>query len=262
MRRLAEQDREDRQQALRAISPLPEPLRKPAQHQPPRYASLTPAQLTKSFPNLLSFDISFNFFCGLDETVSGLIELKRLKMLMVTGNPMCLRRNYSTVITSQLLGLNSLDGTPIIKEEEKSKDREVNDINDLMGMLYAEDRLKQQALEAEKNKKGGAKDPAKDKKLPEAKKEAAKQPVKPIQSKLEPQPSMEFDPMNVAHFETTGLSHPFKMIFSVKTLEKVDGVFFDDIEGQERDKTMSCYWFDFSFSRPLIIRRQAPFDQR
>ena len=207
-------------------------------------------------------DISYNFFCDLDETVNGLIELKRLKVLMVVGNPMCLRRNYPTVITSQLLGLINLDGYEIIKEEEKSKERVVNDINDLMAILYAEDRLKQQALEAEKNKKGGAKDTGKEKKPAEPKKEPAKQPVKSVQSKLEPQPSLEFDPMNVALFETTGFKHPFKMVFSVKTLEKVDGIFFDDIEGQEREKIMSYYWFDFSFSSISFRRWQALLFQR
>lgn len=181
---------------------------------------------------------------------------------MIVGNPMCLRRNYPTVITSQLLGLVNLDGAAIIKQEEKSKARDVNDINDLLSMLYAEDRLKKQALEAEKNKKGGAKDAGKDKKPPEAKKEPAKQPPKPVQSKLEPQPSMEFDPMNVAHFETAGFKHPFKMTFSVKTLERVEGVFFDDLEGQEREKTMSSYWFEYSFSRLSVTRRKAPLDSR
>lgn len=181
---------------------------------------------------------------------------------MIIGNPMCLRRNYSTVITSQLLGLVNLDGVPIIKEEEKSKERDVNDINDLMAILYAEDRLKQQALEAEKNKKGGVKDTGKDKKPPETKKEPAKPPAKPVVSKLEPQPSMEFDPLNVAHFETAGFKHPFKMVFSIKTLERVDGIFFDDVEGQDREKTMSCYWFEFSFSRLLVNRWQTSLNQR
>lgn len=120
-------------------------------------------------------DISYNYFRELDSTISELIGLKKLKVLYLLGNPLCLVRNYSDIIISQLIGLTNLDGVQIVKEEEESMSREVNDINDLMSMLFAEDRLKQQALEAEKNKKGPQ---GKDKKLPEPKKDLTKQTIK------------------------------------------------------------------------------------
>lgn len=61
--------------------------------------------------------------------------------------------------------------------------------------------------------------------------------------------------MKMLKFSEESIKVPLRLLFSVQTLEKVDGVFFEDAEGLEKEKTMSCYWVEFEISKHTLFIR-------
>jgi Leucine-rich repeat (LRR) protein len=52
----------------------------------------------KVFPNLFSLDVSYNELCDMNLTLVWLMQLSKLRMLSLEGNPLVLTNNYLRVI--------------------------------------------------------------------------------------------------------------------------------------------------------------------
>lgn len=201
---------------------------------------------------------------GLTNCLAG---FSSIKVLWIAGNPVTLRRKYIELIKLELGSLKMLDGVNVGKEEKEDTSKGMNNINTLKDLLFAEERERAAKAEAEAaNKKGGAK---KDDKKPaiDPKKAAAdaKTPgkVKGVESsaselKMVHQNSMEFDPLHKKElFEIPeGVKHAYKIRISVKTLEKADSVYFEDLTDEpdmKRENLMASFWIEYDFGSLRLI---------
>lgn len=69
----------------------------------------TGTDFAKSFPNLMSLDLSHNELCNLSATLGILKNISGLRMLGIDGNPLCLLRKWRSILLEDLLMLRVLD---------------------------------------------------------------------------------------------------------------------------------------------------------
>jgi Leucine-rich repeat (LRR) protein len=77
-----------------------------------RQTALT--SIVKLFPNLFSLDLAFNDLCDLGTASTWIMQLEKLKMLSLEGNPMTLIPFYREVFTERMPNLKVVDGLPVV----------------------------------------------------------------------------------------------------------------------------------------------------
>lgn len=214
-------------------------------------------------PNLLALDFSYNYIKTVASIVPSLIQLQSLKSLWLAGNPCSLQRRYRAVVSEDCKSLEIVDGVRVRKEQGAVAESHVRDFDDLMNVLFKEDREKAAAkAEAEKNQKKGpaGKDDKKaDKKAdkPSTMVMGAKlqqdKDKKELEPKLQTMGSMEQLPNDLQlHFEPDpNIIDPFKLLVSIRTLEKAETVFLDDLAEDPQAKKedyQACFWIEFDLS--------------
>jgi hypothetical protein len=216
-------------------------------------------------PQLLALDYSYNYVKSVASIVPSLIQLYHIKSLWLAGNPCSLQRRYRAVVSEDCKSLEIVDGVRVRKEEGAVVESQVKDFDQLMNVLFKEDREKAAAkAEAEKNQKKGP--PGKDDKKGDKKGEkpttvamGTKLQLEKEKDKKEPLPilhtmgSMEFDTNVQSQFEMDpSITDPFKILLSVRTLEKVETVFFEELADDPQAKKedyQACFWIEFDLSK-------------
>ena len=235
-------------------------------------------QVAKSFPNLLSLDVSFNYLTNIVQTSASLISLRQLKVLYLTGNPITIIRNYIDSVKNELPNLKRLDGVVVSKEETEVKVGGVNNIAALKDILFAEDREKARLEAEEKNKKPGQPAKKDDKKAPPADKKAvsqvdSKKDLKKPAPLIDPktgkptvveenltdkkqsssQRSIDVDPGKPNLWDMpSDIKTPFKVKLAISTAEKLPAIHFDDLseeQSSKKENTMSSYWLEYNLSK-------------
>lgn len=211
-------------------------------------------------PSLLALDFSFNYATTVTSILPSLIALQSLKTLWLAGNPCSLQRGYRTLIAEDCRSVDIVDGMRVRKDETEELSSQTKNFNDLMNNLFKEDREKAAAkAEAEKNtKKGPVKDDKtkKDDKLKKDEKPAATraQLDKKDPPKLQTMGSMELGANQLSYFEMSPeITNPFKVYMSIRTLEKINTVYFDDLADDpsfKREDVQACFWIEFDLSKP------------
>lgn len=206
-------------------------------------------------PNLIALDCSFNLIVSTSSVIDSLISLSSLKSLWLDGNPCSLQRRYRWIIADDLHSLDYIDGVRVSKNEDDDKENKINDITSVMDLLFKEDREKAAKLEAEKNVKKGpaAKDPkakvVEDKTKKDDKTKKAPEPEKP---KLQTLGSMEIHMNPLSKFPIDpDVKVPYRIMLSVKVLEKINAVFFEDVAedpAAKKEDFMSCFWLELVLS--------------
>lgn len=203
----------------------------------------------KFMPSLVALDLSFNYLTAVSAVVDCLQSLTSLKALWLAGNPCSLERRYRWKIADDIHSLDHIDNVRVSKNEDEDKIDRINDINDLMSMLYKEDRELAAKQESEKNtKKGPATKDSKAKATDDKAKKGTETP-----KQLKTMGSIEIVNDQLANFKSNpDIRSPFRIYFTVKVLEKIDCVIFEDLAedpSKKKEDYMSSYWFEFEFSK-------------
>ena len=64
---------------------------------------------------LISLDVSHNYLCNVQELLSALKPLQKLRNLMITGNPFCLDQSTPNRVLDGLKQLVYLDGHSVVE---------------------------------------------------------------------------------------------------------------------------------------------------
>lgn len=154
-----------------------------------------------------------------------------------------------------------VDGDRVRPDDNAIPESAVGKFDDLLAVLFKEDREKAAKVEAEKNvKKVPGKD---DKKKDEKKKDDRQSPVaqkrdmdKKLQPDLKTMGSVEFENDHfkiMEKFEVNeNITNPFKIQLSVRTLEKAETIYFDELADDpnfKKDDFQACFWIEFDLSR-------------
>lgn len=78
------------------------------------------ATIANNFPNLFCLDAAFNGLCDFREACTVLEPLENIKMLYLTGNPLCLTSKYREILKQRCQSLRILDGSPAFTEAEEN----------------------------------------------------------------------------------------------------------------------------------------------
>lgn len=126
-----------------------------------------------SFPVLLSLDLSFNNIEDLSEVTNSLKAVVSLRMLGIEGNPLCLLRNWKSILIDELQQIKVLDLEDLKVDEDDEIDPKKDTFQALMGNMWGEKWIEEAAEQREDELKGNAGGKGA-KKKPDPKKDAAK----------------------------------------------------------------------------------------
>lgn len=160
-------------------------------------------------------------------------------------------------VAEDLKSLKLVDGIKVRQDENELLQAQTKNFDDLMNTLFKEDREKAAAkAEADKNaKKGPAKDDKKkdDKKKDDKKVDDKKQEKPGNAAKLVTMGSLELVNDQMGKFELTpDVTNPFKIRVSIRTLEKAETVFFEELADDpnlKKEDYQTSYWVEFDLSR-------------
>jgi hypothetical protein len=218
----------------------------------------------KSFPALISLDLSFNDLQVLSDVTESLKHVNSLRMFGIQGNPLCLIRSWKRLLIEDMKQIKVLDLEDLKKDEDVDIDPKSDTFQALMGNLWGDTWAEEAAQQREEEAKGagakaggkkkdlkkdaqakGAKKPVEDKK---PKKEEVKKPDPKNNKtlagkKAEQEPTMGFDDGESSKMSGMVKSMVFdkhsdddKMLtfkIEVKTLENIQPVFLEDLETEE-----------------------------
>lgn len=215
-------------------------------------------------PHLLALDYSYNYVTSVESVMPSLITLQSLKALWLAGNPCSLQRCYHARVADECKAIETVDGLRVRQDETERLQSQTKNFDDLMECLFKEDREKAAAkAEAEKNAKKG---PQKDDKKKDDKN---KKEDKPTPATTKPQ-LMTMGSIDLAHdqlskFEQNpDVKYPFKLLLSIRTLEKAETVFFEELADDpnlKKEDFQACFWLEFAFSRRVSPRWEAHRDE-
>lgn len=212
-------------------------------------------------------DYSHNNLTHLQETTNVLLKApgvsQNLKSLTVASNPLTLTRGYVDQLKVQLVNLKFIDFCSVEKEDSGESATKLNNIKDIVQVLFEEEIKEREREKEAANTKGGkgakAAAAAKENAAKAAKdaKKGAKD-VDPKKNAQEMEKMGSFDKIDPNNIDPTAFrpgaapeEGKLTITFTVKTLENYDSVFFDDFEETDPENpvnTSSSYWIEYTLS--------------